>query len=102
MADDPQKPDETTNKFYTATATMERRRAELWSTLAQYIAAEGGFVISSPSDHRRMRIEAPELSSVAIRLSEKGFRLRLCGIGSRVTSSGFMPVSIFELKLPGR
>lgn len=105
MADSPQKKkqfDDWRNQAFAERANREaaRRRTELWQALNKWITQNGGWVVSLPSNPR-LRIETRRDSNLASKLVQLSYAPRLCGVNTRLTSSGIIPIDILEIKLPG-
>jgi hypothetical protein len=99
MADD--KRMQSYTEFLKTKAAELKQREQLWHSINNYInASDGAWVTSPQGNSRYMTIEATALSEVPIRLAERGFKLKMIGSGTRITSSNIaLPVTVFETKL---
>jgi hypothetical protein len=77
------------------------RRNELWQALNKWVIQQGAWVVSLPNVPR-IRIEARRGSNLTIKLKQLGYEPRHCGVNTRVASSGFLPVDVIEISLPGK
>jgi hypothetical protein len=82
-----------------ATQITERQR-RLWNALNDFIRKSGGGWLVSAPHERWLRAEVERGSSLPVKLYEMGYDVQAAGIGTRVTSSGFLPVDIITFKLP--
>jgi hypothetical protein len=98
-----------------------RKRQELWDALNTYVREAGGWIVSVPG-LKELRIEAPQGSTLASKLTALGYTIRLCGSDTRLVPggtvetivahgtgapiirhhAGFIPIDILEIELSRR
>ena len=64
-----------------------KKRQKLWEALNDYVSTAGGWIVSMPGA-RILRIEIPQRSPLAAKLSELGYRVLHVGVGTRLTPGG--------------
>ena len=78
---------------------VSERRMRLWQALADFIHANGGWLVSA-SHEKYLRVEVTKNSSLPSRLLEFGYDVKAGGSTTRVTSKGFLPVDLITFTLP--
>jgi hypothetical protein len=99
-------------------ADIQAKRQKLWDALNEYVREGGGWVTSVPGVPL-LRIEVPQGSELAAKLTALGYTVVHCGAGERLTPTGivettgtrsapiirhhagFVPIEILEISLPG-
>lgn len=103
MVDRPTKPktksiSDWLSRPYAEYSVAETRRSRLWQALIAFIHSHGGFVVSPPGA-KEIKIEILKDSDLPTKLARIGYVPRHFGVGTRITSSGFMPVDVIEITL---
>ena len=85
---------------------VSEKQKKLWEALSAYITQQGGWVVSVPG-LKVLRLEIPQGSSLASKLSELGWVPRHAGTGTRLSPGRtpeeiFRSVDIVEVTLPGK